>query len=113
MKPCKRCGEKPRITPFPGNGFYVHCGSCWSGPVGETKQEAEAAWDELMGGETLTAEPEPRRPVAAMFAPHSMIWQGALVVVCDDGTVWSNSDERTWCAFPSIPGTIADRSGDE
>lgn len=105
MKPCKICKNEAIIGEY-SYGFYYICltKNCCAGPACKTKEEAEAAWDELMGD----ADPEPRRPVGISDIERT------ITVVCDDGSVfgWAGK-EVGWDPIPPIPGTPADRSEDE
>lgn len=116
MEKCKICGSYPivRETEEASKRYYATCscggrrlseGECCYGPECETREEAEAAWDELM-----RAQPEPaavRRPVAAMIGPETSSWQSRLVVICDDGSIWIDGS-REWLMDRPIPGTLAD-----
>jgi len=48
-----------------------------------------------------------RTPVAMVIAPNDATWQGVLLVLCDDGTLW-NADNRGWVEYHMpIPGSRA------
>ena len=47
-----------------------------------------------------------RRPVAMVQAVNDHVWQGSIIVVCDDGSMWAYSSTG-WAAFSPVPGTEA------
>jgi hypothetical protein len=100
MKRCKVCGKECRIVQQ--NAFYSKCktNGCITGPVCDTFEEAEAAWDKLMGGETLTCETV-RKPVGVFSATRTY-------ATCNDGTIWEWAGSG-WFQMLPIPGTEADR----
>jgi hypothetical protein len=101
MKPCK-CGKSPRIGAITERGFYVECQGteyCWSGPLRDTEEEAEAAWDELMDGE----EPN-RKPIAVSICSIGK----TLYSLRDDGAIfWTSDTVKGWRLHDPVPGTEA------
>lgn len=104
MRPCE-CGNDS-VMMGGDKCNYVTCSSnnkiCWIGPIKETKAEAEAAWDELMGE---------RDDTIARHKPAFVVdRENYMVVICNDGAVYrKHNNGFSWEALRPIPGTEADR----
>jgi hypothetical protein len=109
MKRCKVCGAESSLLHYamPNSNeasYSVSCDNkfefCVIGPRRRTPEEAEAEWDKLMGGETLTCETV-RKPVGVFSATRTY-------AICNDGTIWECVGSG-WFQMLPIPGTEADR----
>ena len=80
----------------------------------EGKAEAEKLLDELDQKEKLHRKGERKtemaKPVGVAFADHGEGFFAAIVVVCDDGSVWAQQDlgnlsTSGWHEVAPVPGT--------
>src|SRR5574343_191305 len=100
MTPCK-CG-KSSIMRHSGDVSFGSCSyhDCCTGPVCNTPEEAESAWNALMGEHEAV-----RKPVGMHCSDLG------ITVLCDDGSVFNINfrRDRKWIAIDPIPGTAADK----
>jgi len=78
-------------------GTYIP--SCVYGPSRDTPQEAEAAWDLLMGGEESN-----RKLLQAIITP-----ENTILAFCTDGSIFHYTKTSSWIPIEPIPGTEVDR----
>lgn len=49
-----------------------------------------------------------RTPVQMLISPDNDTWQGRMVVLCDDGTIWESVGAQWKQGYDPIPGTRAE-----
>ena len=107
IEKCKECGSVLVMRSY-GSSRRVECivFGCWTGPLRDTEEEAEEAWNKIMGesDESVELSSDKMRTPIALAADKS-----GVIVVCNDGTAFVIEERGIWRQVSSIPGTKADK----